>query len=67
MATKVKSKTAGGKAKPVQASAKGKKWLYLFGEVKAAENYAGNCSAGFEVSNENKMRQINEKGTSNIR
>jgi hypothetical protein len=41
MATKVKSKTATRKGKPAQTSAKGKKWVYLFGEVKAAEKYAG--------------------------
>jgi pyruvate, orthophosphate dikinase len=35
MATKVKSKAA-------PRAAKGKKWVYLFDEVKAAEKYAGN-------------------------
>jgi len=41
MATKVKAKAVVRKGKPAQASAKGKKWVYQFGEVKAAEKYAG--------------------------
>lgn len=41
MARKVKLKVAARKAKPAQASAKSKKWVYLFQEVKAAEKYAG--------------------------
>jgi pyruvate,orthophosphate dikinase len=47
MATKVKAKKAvnaksSAKAKPAQKAATGKKWVYLFEEVKAAEKYAGN-------------------------
>src|SRR5512147_1493340 len=45
MATKakkaVKAKSS-AKAKPAQKAATGKKWVYLFEEVKLAEKYAGN-------------------------
>ncbi len=47
MATKAKSKKAvksknSTKVKPVKKTVQGKKWVYLFDEVKAAEKYAGN-------------------------
>ena len=47
MATKTKSKKAvkpknSAKIKPAVKTVKGKKWVYLFAEVKAAEKYAGN-------------------------
>ena len=47
MATKTQSKKAvkpksSAKIKPAKKTVKGKKWVYLFSEVKAAEKYAGN-------------------------
>jgi pyruvate, orthophosphate dikinase len=43
MTAKLKSKLTAKKAKtkPARSSAKGKKWVYLFDEVKAAEKYSG--------------------------
>jgi len=47
MATKAQSKKAvkpknSAKIKPAKKTVKGKKWVYIFDEVKAAEKYAGN-------------------------
>ena len=39
--SKLTAKTAKAKINPARPSAKGKKWVYLFDEVKAAEKYSG--------------------------